>query len=77
MEHTHKGYVIWRDKTYCYWHIRHDGKGSIPKMLDSSYLSLTAALRAIDRYREEVPESAPEVAPEAPVEAHKPRAKQA
>lgn len=55
----YKGYVLWRDRMYCHWHIRHDGKGSVPDVLDSSYTHLDLAKQAVDRYRHEVPLEAP------------------
>jgi hypothetical protein len=69
MEHSHKGYIVFRDKVYCHWHIRHDGKGGVPNCLDSSYTKLGLALAAIDRYREEVPLEAPVKAPKANAQA--------
>lgn len=51
----YKGYIIWRDKVYCHYHIKLDGKGRVPDALDSSYTKFDLAKQAIDRYREQVP----------------------
>ena len=68
---SYKGYILHRDPQYCYWKIKHDGKGSIPDCLQGSWINKSVLISKIDHYRLTNP-----LEPvEAPVEAPKARSK--
>lgn len=64
---AYKGYTLHRDPKYCYWYVKTDGKGSVPKMLDGVWATKTLLTSKIDAWRELNPQEVPE----APVKASK------